>query len=85
MSYTLRFSSRFERGLKKLHPKDAKRAIEQISKLQENPFPKGKKVRHLIGTAAWRLRTGKTRTIYFVDEDKKTIYVEETNYRKDVY
>lgn len=85
MSYTLKFSKSFDKQLKKLHPHDIKRIIAEIENLVNNPFPKGKKVKHLIGTDAWRLRVGKARLIYFVSEENKTIYLEDVAYRKDIY
>ena len=85
MSYSLQFSSSFDKQLKKIHPQDSKRVIKEIEELQTSPFPKGKKVKHLIGTKAMRLRIGKVRVIYFVDEEKKTIYLEDVAYRKDIY
>jgi len=85
MSYKLQFSSNFDRKLRKIHPQDSKRVIKEIEELQTNPFPKGKKVKHLIGTKAWRLRVGKVRIIYFVTEEEKTIYIEDVAYRKDIY
>ncbi len=85
MSFKLEFSSNFDKQLKKIHPQDQKRIIEEIEKLAQDPFPKGKKVKHLIGTEAWRLRVGKARVIYFVDRTQKTIYFEDVAYRKDIY
>ena len=86
MSYQLKFSSSFEKQLKKLHPKDAKRIVEEIKSLQADPFPKGKKVKNLVGVPnAWRIRSGKVRAIYFVDETIKTIFIEDVAYRKDIY
>lgn len=85
MSFKLQFSSGFDKQLKKLHPQDTKRIITEVEALINNPFPKGKKVKKLIGTTAWRLRVGKTRIIYFVDEETKTIYIEDVAYRKDIY
>jgi len=85
MSYNLQFSSNFDKKLGKIHPQDAKRVIKEIEELQTNPFPKGKKVKHLIGTKAWRLRISKVRVIYFVNEEEKTIYIEDIAYRKDIY
>lgn len=85
MSYKLLYSANFDKQLKKLHPQDIKRIIAEIESLAINPFPKGKKVKKLIGTTAWRLRVGKTRIIYFVDEETKIIYIEDAAYRKDIY
>lgn len=85
MSYKLQFSSSFDKQFKKIHPQERKRVITEIESLQNNPFPKGKKVKHLIGTKAWRLRVGKVRIIYFVEENSKTIYLEDIAYRKDIY
>ncbi|OGD84035.1 hypothetical protein A2165_01800 [Candidatus Curtissbacteria bacterium RBG_13_40_7] len=85
MSYNLQFSSNFDKQLKKIHPQDAKRAVKEIETLQTNPFPKGKKVKHLIGTKAWRLRVSKVRIIFFVNEKDRTIYIEDVAYRKDIY
>jgi len=85
MSYKLEFSPNFDKKLKKLHPQDKRRILEEIEKLAKDPFPKGKKVKHLAGTNGWRLRIGKVRAIYFVDEHSKAIYFEDVAYRKDIY
>jgi len=85
MSYNLQFSSGFDKQLKKIHPQDSKRVIKEIEHLQSNPFPKGKKFKRLIGTKALRLRVGKVRVIYFVNEEEKTVYMEDVAYRKDIY
>ena len=85
MPYRLQFSSGFDKQLKKLHHQDKKRVIEEIEKLAVEPFPKGKKVKHLVGSSGWRLRVGKVRVIYFVDDKGKSIYFEDVAYRKDIY
>ncbi len=83
--YKLQFSTAFDKSLRKIHPLDKKRVLEEVKKLAKEPFPKGKKVKHLIGTQGWRLRIGKVRVIYFVDEKNKKIYLEDIAYRKDIY
>ncbi len=85
MAYKLQFSSGFDKQLKKLHQQDKKRIITEIEKLASEPFPKGKKVKHLVGSSAWRLRVGKVRVIYFIDEKGSSIYFEDVAYRKDIY
>lgn len=85
MSYKLQFSSGFDKQLKKLHQQDKKRVIAEIEKLAVEPFPKGKKVKHLVGSSAWRLRVGKIRVIYLVDDKGNAIYFEDVAYRKDIY
>ncbi len=85
MPYKLQFSQGFDKQLKKLHKQDKKRVISEIEKLALDPFPKGKKVKHLAGSSAWRLRVGKVRVIYFVDDKAKSIYFEDVAYRKDIY
>lgn len=84
MFYDLRFSSNFDKQLKKIHPQ-VKRVLKEIEAFQNNPFPKGKKVKKLVGSSAWRLRVGKVRIIYFVDEKIKTVFLEDIAYRKDIY
>lgn len=83
--YKLQFSVAFDRSFRKIHPTDKKRVLEEVKKLAEEPFPKGKKVKHLVGTQGWRLRVGKVRVIYFVEEKNKIIFLEDVAYRKDIY
>jgi len=85
MSFTLLPSTKFGKQLKKLHAQDQKRIVSELENLANNPLPKGKKVKKLIGTDAWRLRVGKARIIYFVDQKTKAIYLEDVAYRKDIY
>lgn len=85
MPYKLKFSTRFDKQLKKLHQEDKKRVIVEIEKMKDEPFPKGKKVKHLVGSSGWRLRVGKVRAIYFVDDKEESIYFEDVAYRKDIY
>ena len=85
MSHRLKFSSNFDKQLKKIHPQDKRRVIVGVASLATDPFPKGKKVKHLTGSSAWRLRIGKVRVIYVVDEVQKIVYLEDVAYRKDIY
>jgi mRNA interferase RelE/StbE len=57
--------------------------IAEISLLAENPRPAGCK--KLTGRNAWRIRTGKYRAIYEINDKDKSVLVVTIGHRKDVY
>lgn len=58
--------------------------LEQIYKLEDNPYPvNSKKLQNFVST--FRLRVGDYRVIYEVKESKLYILVIKIGYRKGVY
>jgi len=86
VQYELYFYKEAQKQLKKLHPIDQVRILKALNKLRENTRPKGKKVKRLVEKInTWRIRVGKVRAIYFIDDTKKEIWVMDVKYRKEIY
>lgn len=86
MQYELYFYKDSEKQLKRMHPTDGARILKVLNQLKENPRPEGKKVKRLVEKInTWRIRVGKVRAIYFIDDAKKEIWVMDVKYRKEIY
>lgn len=86
MQYEFYFYKEAEKQLKRLHPIDKARILKVLNQLKENPRPEGKKVKRLVEKInTWRIRVGKARAIYFIDDAKKEIWVMDVKYRKEIY
>ena len=71
------------RKLKKLPRETLKKVVLALKELEEDPFPKGKKVKPFVGRPkTYRLRVGDYRIIYKLESE--TIIVLELFHRKDL-
>lgn len=63
--------------------KDRQRILERIAKLADNPRPFG--CEKLSGQDKYRVRQGRYRIVYAVEDDILLVYVVKVGHRKDVY
>lgn len=63
--------------------KDRRKIIERIRKLAKNPRPPG--CRKLSGSEFYRIRQGRYRVVYQIEDDALVICVVKVGHRKDVY
>ena len=63
--------------------KDRRRIVERIGDLAENPRPPG--CEKLSGQDKYRLRQGRYRTLYSIEDKDLLVYVVKVAHRKDVY
>jgi mRNA interferase RelE/StbE len=63
--------------------KDRQRIVGRISKLAENPRPPG--CEKLSGQDKYRIRRGRYRIVYSIEDQDLIIYVVKVGHRKDVY
>jgi mRNA interferase RelE/StbE len=63
--------------------KDRQRIVERILKLADNPRPPG--CEKLSGQDKYRVRQGRYRIIYAIENDDLLVYVVKVGHRKDVY
>ena len=63
------------RDLDRLNDKTVQSIFRKLSKLEENPFPKGKLIKKIKGKKSifYRLRVGKLRVFYFIQEREVVI------------
>jgi mRNA-degrading endonuclease RelE of RelBE toxin-antitoxin system len=85
--YKIIVSSRADKFLDDLNKKLRHKLIEEISDLENFPFfTKPHDIAKLKGRKGYyRLRTGKIRTIFKVNKNQRTIYIEKIGYRKRIY
>ena len=63
--------------------KDRRRIVERIRKLEENPRPRG--CEKLSGQDKYRVRQGRYRIVYSIENQDLVVYVVKVGHRKDVY
>jgi len=63
--------------------KDRQRIIGRISKLADNPRPPG--CEKLSGQEKYRIRQGRYRIVYSIEDQDLIVYVVKVGHRKDVY
>ena len=83
-SYKLSVDSRVrKKDMPALPRKDAARIAERIAKLAANPRPRG--AGKLAGHPGYRLRQGKYRVLYEVDDGKRIVTVRAVAHRRKAY
>jgi len=63
--------------------RDRQRVIERISKLAEDPLPFGSE--KISGQDKYRVRQGRYRILYAVEDQDLLVHVVKVGHRKDVY
>ncbi len=63
--------------------RERQRLIESIAKLAENPRPPG--YEKLSGQEKYRMRQGRYRILYAIEDQNLLVYVVKVGHRKDVY
>ncbi|MGD9928565.1 MAG: type II toxin-antitoxin system RelE/ParE family toxin [Mangrovibacterium sp.] len=83
MKYTIFIERHAQKQLMKLDRKVIPALKKAIAELAENPRPPG--YIKLKGEDAYRIRAGKYRIIYEIDDDKIIVIVVAVGHRKDIY
>ena len=63
--------------------KDRRRIVDRIGKLAENPRPP--RCEKLSGQDKYRIRQGRYRIVYTIEDQDLVVYVVKVAHRKDVY
>jgi mRNA interferase RelE/StbE len=63
--------------------KDRRRIVDRITKLAKNPRPPG--CEKLSGQDKYRLRQGRYRIVYSIEDQDLVVYVIKVGHRKDVF
>ena len=63
--------------------KDRQRVVHRILKLADNPYHPG--CLKLTGQDKYRVRQGRYRIIYAIEDNELLVYVVKVGHRKDVY
>lgn len=83
--YKLLYHPRSLKFLKKVSKKDSKKIVEKIDSLTKNPLS-GTNIKKLATTQrSYRLRVGKIRVIYEVNDKERAIYIHDIDFRGNIY
>lgn len=83
MRYSLYILRRAQKQIARIPTKERDKIYEAIRKLSGNPHPKDSL--KLSGREGWRLKIGRYRVIYEIDDEEKSIIILDVGHRKDVY
>jgi mRNA interferase RelE/StbE len=81
--YKIFFRRSVQKDFSAIPKKDLKRIINRIESLGENPRPVG--CEKLTGQERYRLRQGRYRIVYSIQDDELTIWIVKVGHRKDIY
>jgi len=82
-AYKIFFKKSVEKNFNVIPKKDLKKILGRIEALAEDPRPPG--CEKLTGQQRYRLRQGRYRILYSIQDDELTIWVVKVGHRKDIY
>ena len=83
VAYKIFFKKSVEKDFNVIPQKDLKKILERIEALAADPRPSG--CEKLTGQQRYRLRQGRYRILYSIQDDELTVWVVKVGHRKDVY
>jgi len=81
--YRVFFKRSVEKDFTSIPKKDVKRILNRIKTLEEDPRPPG--CEKLTGQERYRLRQGRYRIVYSIQDNELTVWVVKVGRRKDIY
>ena len=81
--YKVFFKKSVEKDFKVIPKNELKKIIKRIGGLAEDPRPQD--CEKLTGQERYRLRQGRYRIVYSIQDNKLTVWVVKVGHRKDIY
>jgi mRNA interferase RelE/StbE len=81
--YEIFFRESVWKDVRKIPKKDLRNILSRIKSLSEDPRPPG--CEKLTGQERYRLRQGRYRIVYSIQDIELTVWVIKIGHRKDVY
>lgn len=81
--YKLFFKKSVQKDLENIPKKDLKRILNRINSLSNDPRPQG--CEKLTGSERYRIRQGRYRILYSIQDDESTIWVVKVGHQKDIH
>ena len=81
--YKVFFKASAEKDFAAIPKKDLKKILKRIEGLVENPRPWG--CEKLTGQERYRLRQGRYRIVYSIQDDDLTVWIVKVGHRKGIY
>ncbi len=82
-AYKILFKKSVQKDFNPIPKKDLKKILDRIKALSESPRPPASE--KLTGEERYRLRQGRYRIVYSIQDDELTIWVVKVGHRKGVY
>jgi len=82
-AYKVYFKESVEKDFTAIPKKDLVKILRRIKALSENPRPSG--CEKLTGRERYRVRQGRYRIVYSIEDEVLTVWVVKVGHRKDVY
>ncbi len=81
--YKIYFRESVEKDLRAIPKLDLKRILHRIESLASDPRPPG--CEKLTGQERYRVRQGRYRIVYSIQNEEVTVWIVKVSHRKDVY
>jgi mRNA interferase RelE/StbE len=81
--YKIYFKVSVEKDLRQIPLREIKKILQRIDSLTTNPRPPGSE--KLTGQERYRVRQGRYRILYSIQDNELTIWVVKISHRKDAY
>ena len=81
--FEILFKESVWKDLKKVPKNQLKRILSRIEKLKDNPRPNG--CEKLTGQELYRVRQGKYRIVYSIQNNELTIWIIKVGHRSSIY
>jgi mRNA interferase RelE/StbE len=81
--YKVYFKASVEKDFSVIPKKDLQKILHKIERLLKDPRPYGHE--KLTGQERYRIRQGRYRIIYSIQDEELTIWVVKVGHRKDIY
>lgn len=82
-SFEIFFKESVWKDLKKIPKKDVRKILKKIERLGDDPRPCG--CEKLTGQERYRIRQGRYRILYSIQDIELTVWVVKVGHRSDVY
>jgi len=82
-AYKVYFKESVEKDFTAMPKKDLVKILRRIKALSENPRPSG--CEKLTGRERYRVRQGRYRIVYSIEDAVLTVWIVKVGHRKDVY
>lgn len=81
--YKVFFKASVEKDFSTIPKQDLKKILKRIQGFVKNPRPLG--CEKLTGQERYRVRQGRYRILYSIQDDDQTVWVFKVGHRKDIY
>ena len=81
--YKILFKKSVQKDFNSIPKKDLNKILDRIELLGEDPRPSG--CEKLTGQQRYRLRQGRYRILYSIQDNELTVWIVKVGHRKDIY